>query len=68
MLLLAAVLVGAGFWLLARSWRLLDVLRQRYHALHSSRAASLVAITLLAIGVALAGLGCRILALAFVRG
>lgn len=68
MLLLAAILLGVGFWFLVRSRRLLEALQQRYSALQSPREASLVAITLLAIGIGLAGLGCRILAEAFVRG
>lgn len=68
MLLLAAILVGVGFWLLARGWRLLDMLPQRYPTLQSPRRATLAAITVLALGVGLAGLGCRILAVAFVRG
>jgi hypothetical protein len=61
MLLLAAVLVGAGFWFILRSRFLLDLLLRRYRALRSPRAASLTAITILAIGIGLAGFGCRLL-------
>ncbi|HYN87564.1 MAG TPA: hypothetical protein VER55_03490 [Ardenticatenaceae bacterium] len=60
LLILAAILLGAGFWIILRGRVLLAFLERR-GALSSNRRASLSAITILAIGIGLAGLGCSIL-------
>lgn len=60
-LLLAALLIGVGLWLVTRARFFVAALTAHYPALRSERTAALLAVTLLAVGIGTAGLGCQIL-------
>jgi hypothetical protein len=60
-LLFAAILIGVGLWLVSRARYLVAAFTAHYPALNTPRAAGLLAITILAIGIGMAGFGCRMM-------